>query len=46
MSLYHDVMEALNPLVEVFDQLGIVYYIGGSVSSSLHGQAVNHRMWT
>jgi hypothetical protein len=39
MSLYHDVMEALNPLVEAFDQLGIVYYIGGSVSSSLHGLA-------
>ena len=39
MSLYHDVMEALTPLVEAFDQLGIVYYIGGSVSSSLHGMA-------
>ncbi len=39
MSLYHDVMEALTPLVDAFDQLGIAYYIGGSVSSSLHGMA-------
>jgi hypothetical protein len=39
MSLYHDVMEALTPLVEAFDRLGIAYYIGGSVSSSLHGLA-------
>src|SRR2546421_3744189 len=39
MSLYHDVMGALTPLVEAFDRLGIAYYIGGSVSSSLHGLA-------
>jgi hypothetical protein len=39
MSMYHDVMEALTPLVDAFDQLGITYYIGGSVSSSLHGLA-------
>ncbi len=39
MSLYHDVMEALTPLIEVFERLGITYYIGGSVSSSLHGLA-------
>ena len=39
MSLYHDVIEALSPLVEAFDRLGITYYIGGSVSSSLHGMA-------
>jgi len=39
MSLYHDVIEALSPLVEAFDRLGITYYIGGSVSSSLHGLA-------
>src|SRR2546425_12045282 len=39
MSLYHEVMEALTPLVEMFEQLGITYYIGGSVSSSLHGLA-------
>jgi hypothetical protein len=39
MSMYHDVMEALTPLVDAFEQLGIAYYIGGSVSSSLHGLA-------
>jgi hypothetical protein len=37
--MYHDVMEALTPLVDAFEQLGIAYYIGGSVSSSLHGLA-------
>jgi hypothetical protein len=37
MSIYHEVSEALAPLVQAFTQLGIVYYIGGSVSSSLHG---------
>jgi hypothetical protein len=39
MSLYHDVMEALTPLIEAFERLGITYYVGGSVSSSLHGLA-------
>jgi hypothetical protein len=39
MSLYHEIVEALLPLVSVFEQLGIVYYIGGSVSSSIHGIA-------
>lgn len=39
MSMYHEVMEALTLLVEAFEQLGITYYIGGSVSSSLHGLA-------
>lgn len=39
MSLYHGIIEALTPLLEAFDQLGIMYYIGGSVSSSLHGMA-------
>ena len=39
MTLDHTVMEALTPLVEAFEQLGIAYYIGGSVSSSVHGVA-------
>jgi predicted nucleotidyltransferase len=38
MSLYHEVIEALLPLIKACDQLGMSYYIGGSVSSSLHGQ--------
>src|SRR5947209_8779050 len=37
MSMYHEVIEALSLLVQALDQLGIVYYIGGSVSSSIHG---------
>ena len=39
MSLHHSVVEALAPLIEAFKQLGIPYYIGGSVSSSVHGVA-------
>ena len=39
MTLDHTVIEALTPLVEAFEQLGIPYYIGGSVSSSVHGVA-------
>ena len=37
MSLHHSVVEALAPLIEAFEQLSIPYYIGGSVSSSVHG---------
>ena len=38
MSLiYHNVVEALVPLINAFEQIGISYYIGGSVSSSFHG---------
>ncbi|GHO65108.1 hypothetical protein KSC_040000 [Ktedonobacter sp. SOSP1-52] len=37
MAMYGDVIEALSPLIQAFDQLGIFYYIGGSVSSSVHG---------
>jgi hypothetical protein len=39
VSLYHEIVEALLPLVSVFEQHGIAYYIGGSVSSSVHGIA-------
>lgn len=39
MALYHMIIEALDPLIEAFDQFGIQYYIGGSVSSSIHGMA-------
>jgi hypothetical protein len=37
MSMYHEVIEALSLLVQILDQLGVVYYIGGSVSSAIHG---------
>jgi hypothetical protein len=39
MALYHTIIEALDLLIEAFDQFGIQYYIGGSVSSSIHGMA-------
>lgn len=39
MAMYHTIIEALNPLIAAFNQFGIQYYIGGSVSSSVHGMA-------
>ncbi len=35
----HDIIEALNKVIGCFDKLGIVYYIGGSVASSVYGMA-------
>ncbi len=32
-----DMIQAVVPVVEVFEKLGIPYYIGGSVASSAHG---------
>ena len=32
-----ELLETLIPLVEVFEQLGIPYHIGGSVASSIYG---------
>lgn len=32
-----DILLALSPVVDAFEQLGIDYYIGGSVASSAHG---------
>ena len=34
-----DILQALHPVVQAFEQLGIPYYIGGSVASSLYGMA-------
>jgi hypothetical protein len=39
VSLSHEIVEALIPVVSEFELHGIVYYIGGSVASSLHGIA-------
>jgi hypothetical protein len=33
----NDLFPALAPVVSAFDKLGILYYIGGSISSSIHG---------
>lgn len=34
-----EIMQALLPLVEVLEQLGVAYHLGGSVASSLYGEA-------
>ena len=34
-----DILAALTPVVEAFDQLSIPYYIGGSVANSVYGMA-------
>jgi len=34
-----DIIAALGPVVEVLEQLGIAYHVGGSVASSAHGIA-------
>jgi hypothetical protein len=34
-----EIQEALKPIVRTFDELGISYYIGGSVASSVYGIA-------
>lgn len=33
-----EIIQALTPLIEAFERLGIAYYIGGSVASSVHGK--------
>src|SRR4051812_6961942 len=32
-----DLLEAIIPVVDAFEELGVAYYIGGSVASSVHG---------
>ena len=32
-----DLLSALRPVIDAFDELGVPYYIGGSVASSAHG---------
>ena len=34
-----DRLRAVKPIVEVFDELAIPYYIGGSIASSVYGMA-------
>src|SRR2546425_2404732 len=34
-----EIVEALTPLVEAFEELGVPYYIGGSVASSTYGES-------
>jgi hypothetical protein len=32
-----DLVAALLPVIEALDSLGVRYYVGGSVASSIHG---------
>jgi len=34
-----EIMQALLPVAEVLEQLGVDYHLGGSVASSIHGEA-------
>jgi len=34
-----DIIDAIRPLINVFEKLGILYYIGGSIASSAYGVA-------
>ena len=34
-----DIRAAIEPVTEAFDELGVQYYIGGSVASSAYGLA-------
>lgn len=33
------ILNALEPVINAFDELGITYYIGGSIASSAYGVA-------
>ncbi len=33
-----EIIQAITPLIDIFEQIGILYYIGGSVASSVHGK--------
>jgi hypothetical protein len=35
----NEIAEALEPVIKTFDELGILYYIGGSIASSAYGIA-------
>ena len=35
----NEINDALEPLINAFDELGILYYVGGSVASSAYGTA-------
>ncbi|HEY1017261.1 MAG TPA: hypothetical protein VGE07_31395, partial [Herpetosiphonaceae bacterium] len=37
IMLSPDMIQALVPVIELFEQLGIAYHIGGSLASSIHG---------
>ena len=38
MDEHDDLVVALSPFVDLLDRLGVVWYVGGSVASTVHGQ--------
>jgi len=38
MDEHDDLVVALTPLIDVLDRLGVTWYVGGSVASTLHGR--------
>ena len=38
MEQHDDLVEALTPLVDLLDRLGVAWYVGGSVASTVHGR--------
>ena len=38
MEEHDDLVEALIPLVDLLDRLGVAWYVGGSVASTVHGR--------
>ena len=41
-----DIIEAVAPIIEAFNQLGILYHIGGSVASSFAVKNFDRRIYT
>ena len=38
MDRHDDLVVALTPLIDVLDRLGVAWYVGGSVASTVHGR--------
>ena len=38
MDEHDDLAVALTPLIDVLDRLGVAWYVGGSVASTVHGR--------
>ena len=38
MDEHDDLVVALTPLIDVLDRLEVVWYVGGSVASTVHGR--------
>ena len=38
MDEHDDLVVALTPLIDVLDRLGVTWYVGGSVASTVHGR--------